>query len=381
MALTVGRGFAVPSDVLEQAQVRDMSDRIHELEDDASNVTKILMKLPKYPAGNTIAEWMQDQDLPYQDSLTASTNGTTGVIPVADGGNWLIGDVFRFMDSSELGRVLSISSNNLTVTRGYASTTTATHASGVAIVKAGNSFSSGQLMMASDNVTPIATRVQETRKTCPTEIFRTAVSLSRSEMQTKMYIGADRGYQRLKAMRNHRRMQEFSLILGVAYASEPRMLGGILSYTNAANINNTTTTLTDVQFLSDLNAAMRYGKRDKTAFISRSVAAIIAGWGLPLIRIDAGDSNNTWGVDIVRMVTPFGKVDFVVSDALVGSALGQYMILIDTSQARLRPLQDTVLREDIHPKYADGVMDEYLTETAVEWGHDQHHYVWNSISS
>ncbi len=381
MSLTTGRGFALPADPLSQGQVPDMSDRIHLLEDDASNITKILMQLPKFPAGNTIVQFMVDQDLPYSDTLGASADNSSGSVTATDGGIWLIGDVFRVATTNELMRVTSISTNVLTVTRGYAGTTAASAANGAAIVKAGVSHNSGSLMMQSDNVTPIATRIQEVRKTCPTEIFRTAVALSRSEMQTKMYVGADRGYQRLKAMRNHRRMIELSLLYGVAASTEPRMLQGILGYVNAANVNSTTTSFTDVQAMSDLNAGMRYGKREKYCFISRSVAAIVSSWGLPLQRIDAGQDNNPWGVDIVKLITPFGTINFVVTDALIGTVFNKYAVLIDLNECRLRPLQDTILRQDIHPPYADGVMDEYLTETAVEWGHDQKSYLWNAITS
>lgn len=379
MAITAGRGFATPGDIYSQVKVQDMSSRIHMLEDDFSNVTKITQKIPKNEANNTTVEWPIDQDLPYNDTLGEALDDSETGVDVGDGGIWLIGDVFRVTTTNELIRVTDISSNTLTVTRGYAGTTAASASSGDAIVKAGTAFRSGAFMMASDNVTPIATRIAETRGVSYTEIFRTAVALSRSDMQTKLHYGGDRAHQRLKGMRNHRRMMEFSALLGVAYASEPRMMDGILNYTAAANRNSTTTTLTDAAFAADLNAGMRYGKREKWGLLSRSVAGIIDGWGLPLLRIEPGE--NRWGVDIVRWKSSFGTVNFVVTDALVGTALNKYLILLDTTEVRQRPLQDTILRKDIHPPYADGVMDEYLTETAIEWGHAQHHYYWSAIAA
>lgn len=77
------------------------------------------------------------QDTSWETTSTTTDTGSTVVVP--DGTKWAVGDVGEWSYSGNVGGeqflVQSISSNNLTVVRGYNGTTVETHSSGDRVVK------------------------------------------------------------------------------------------------------------------------------------------------------------------------------------------------------------------------------------------------------
>jgi len=96
--------------------------------------TKLQLMLPKIQVGYTKAEWIEDELIAQKTTLLTTNSATDQVtITVATSGTAMIPDdvatyqtVIRI--DQEYMLVTSISSNVWTVTRGYASTTAATHA-------------------------------------------------------------------------------------------------------------------------------------------------------------------------------------------------------------------------------------------------------------
>lgn len=75
-------------------------------------------------------------DNPYETTSTTTTTSTT--VAVVDGTRWDEGDAGEWQTGTvgyEQFRVASVSSNNLTVTRGYNGTTAETHTSGDRVIK------------------------------------------------------------------------------------------------------------------------------------------------------------------------------------------------------------------------------------------------------
>lgn len=111
--------------------------------------------------------WEQ-KDFPWE--TTGSAASSSSVVSVADGTDWGEGELGEFQDDGEIFYVKSISTNDLTCSRGYYGTTAATHASGrivkrprhfyYEIVNAISSVIQGQLMWpkvykkVADSITP-----------------------------------------------------------------------------------------------------------------------------------------------------------------------------------------------------------------------------------
>jgi len=82
-------------------------------------------------------------DYPQRDALAAQLSNAATALPVAEGGNWAVGDVVT-VDAEDLyvSAVLGTGANTLTVVRGWSGTTAATHASGAILLQ--NAKASGQ---------------------------------------------------------------------------------------------------------------------------------------------------------------------------------------------------------------------------------------------
>lgn len=78
------------------------------------------------PVYNTKHEWIEDELFSYESQLTAEVDGEATTLPVADGSIFREGHVIRL--GEEMMKVRGVSGNNLTVDRGYAGTSAATHA-------------------------------------------------------------------------------------------------------------------------------------------------------------------------------------------------------------------------------------------------------------
>src|SRR5690606_29731109 len=78
------------------------------------------------PVYNTKHEWIEDELFSYESQLTAEVDDEATTLPVPDGSIFREGHVIRL--GEEMMRVRGVSGNNLTVERGYAGTSAATHA-------------------------------------------------------------------------------------------------------------------------------------------------------------------------------------------------------------------------------------------------------------
>jgi hypothetical protein len=82
---------------------------------------------------STTVEWMEDGYESVTDTYTGQTqltnDTTTTTLTVAHGGYFQIGDVIQFNSDSDLSYVSDVSTNTLTITRGFGGTTSVTHAS------------------------------------------------------------------------------------------------------------------------------------------------------------------------------------------------------------------------------------------------------------
>lgn len=380
--MAIARGYRDNADVLSQRKVVDMSNKIHLLEDSEDSLTKLLSRLPKKPAYNTTVQWMTDELVPKSTTLAEDIDGSETGVDVASGTGvyFQINDIVKVPITGETMLVTGVSTDTLTVTRSWGATSASAAAvSGDEIVNLGPAFNEGAHLRTSDSDdTPLARTVQETQNVDYTQIFRHAVGLTRSETQIKMYGGADRAYQRRKKMLEHVRDMNLSLHHGEKQESTlRRSLGGILEFVSTNSF--ATSTLTESQFNTDLRSLFRYGNGSQRLFLcSRAIAGYISEWAQQVQRVEPGESK--FGVAITKYQSPHGVVNIVTDHALEGTTWNKYAEGIDTSCIALRPLQDTILRVDVQDKDVDGVLDEYLTETAFEKGNEKFHGKWTAVA-
>ena len=179
---------------------------------------------PLYPATSTHHEWLEDALLPNKDAIndddwTDPDVDTT--FDVDNGDRFRVGDQIQVAGSKELMLVTAISTNALTVTRGYAGTTAEDLADDQVINILGNAALEG-----ADK--PDARFTDRTRTGNYTQIFTSSVEVSGSDLAARQLGLADElDYQKTARLRELLRDLENTAINGGEPAANPQGSGTV----------------------------------------------------------------------------------------------------------------------------------------------------------
>lgn len=197
---------------------------------------------PARMATSTVHEWLEDSLLPNSDSINDSsisnpTSETT--FTVANGNRFQVGDQIQVDGSGEVMLVTSISSNDLTVTRGYGGTTAEAIADQDVIHILGNAALEG-------DTAPTARFTNRSRKSNYTQIFTSSVEVSGSQLAAQQIGLADEmDYQKQERLRELIRDLENCVLNGVAATSNPqggastrRTMQGIIPFVSTNAFTN-----------------------------------------------------------------------------------------------------------------------------------------------
>jgi hypothetical protein len=172
---------------------------------------------PRRAASSTIHEWLEDSLLPNSSTINQTTftpNATDATsLTVTHGSRFRIGDQIRAESGREVMLVTAISTNVLTVVRGYGGTTKQAMSNGLKINIIGNAALEG-------DDRPATRFTNRSRKRNYTQIFSAAVEVSGSMRAVRLHGIADEvDYQKQERIREILRDLEHSVIAGVAPAS------------------------------------------------------------------------------------------------------------------------------------------------------------------
>src|SRR3990167_5662737 len=225
-------------------QKRTLTDRI--ILTSPYDVTTILrlgldntskFRLVNWP--NRVYEWLEDTYVSRTDTLNSATNitnsTTTTTIPVTTVARFQVGDIIQI--DSEYVYVDSISGSTLTIVRGFAGTTAATHESTASVSIRFTAREEG----ATSSDSP-STEVSST--TNCTQIFHKEVEVTRSAQRIPMY-GMSNPWDYLINKNMDMLMEELDRVpfygrRAVGTATAARASGGFLQYitTNATDLNS-----------------------------------------------------------------------------------------------------------------------------------------------
>jgi hypothetical protein len=179
---------------------------------------------PMREATSTHHEWLEDELLPNKDAI----NDSTYTDPAADtqfvvdnGGRFRVGDQIQVEGSEELMLVTAISTNTLTVVRGYAGTTPEALADDKVINILGNAALEG-----ADK--PDVRFTNRVRCGNYTQIFTAAVEVSGTDMAAShLGLADEMDYQKQERLRELLRDLENSVINGGQPAGNPEGSGSV----------------------------------------------------------------------------------------------------------------------------------------------------------
>jgi len=177
---------------------------------------------PLRAATSTHHEWLEDELLPNKDSIddqSITSPSTETDFDVANGDRFRVGDQIQVEASKELMLVTAVSSDTLTVVRGYAETTAEDLVDGQVINILGNAALEG-----SDK--PSARFTNRTRCANYTQIFTAAVEVSGTDMAAgQLGLSDEMDYQKQERLRELIRDLENTVVNGGQPAGDPQGSG------------------------------------------------------------------------------------------------------------------------------------------------------------
>jgi hypothetical protein len=217
---------------------------------------------PPYEAQSIKHEWLEDAVLANTDQLNEALDDSETDVDVDTGTVFRVGDIIMIED--EVMLVTVISTNTLTVTRGYGSSTAATHADNTAITILGNAALEGGDADA-------AKSSDRSRKVNYTQIIRPATLDVSFTEQAVTNIGVANEYEHQKELRvlEAIRNLENTVIHGRVAASTPegsgtvrRSMKGLKQFCSSNVTAASGAALTETYLNSKLESAFNNGAYD-----------------------------------------------------------------------------------------------------------------------
>lgn len=255
---------------------------------------------------NTKVEWQLDYLIPYEDALNGAI-GTTGetVWTVNHAEYFQLHDVVKCED--ELVRVVAIDPDNdeITVERGFAGSTAATHDNGDVLTRLGPARPEG-----SAPGWPQQTKAAQVFNY--TQIFDAVAEVTGTEEQVERY-----GPDALLDTRIDKRMRELYLLMENAVIhglrNQPtnnsgRTMGGLYQFiTDVNSLSNDALTFSDIEdAMEDIAGRVGRNNAPNVLFANSWPMRKISSWGESLIRTTRTES--VYGNVIDTLVTQFGRL-------------------------------------------------------------------------
>lgn len=366
-------GVRTTTNIQQARRVVDMAKNIVLLDPNDSPFVTFL-KLAKQDVRVAKApkiEWLEDDligaatQVNNGSGISISTSSTS--IAVDDGSIFSVGDLISIPAYNLIYRITAISTNTLTAIQFGTAVASGTIADNSVVLKMGNA-------MEENSSAPAAKTTQEVACYNYTQIFRTPVSFSNTELATELYGGKDRAYQRRKKALEHKRDIARAMYFGVRKedttgATPRRTMGGLLSFmTESTAFDSSTQPLTYANFNKFVaQPVFSHGSKDKLLIAGPNLMNAINTWAEAKLVTEV-DPAATYGIRVKNLITGYGDLKVIYDPLLADGYHTGYGMVLDTDNIRYAYLQgrDTKLNTNIQAPDVDGVIDEYITECSLE---------------
>lgn len=384
---TITSGIVDTEAVLGDEKVVDMEPKFRLLDPDTSQFMTILNRLPSRPATREKVNWLEDEFLPTLTTLAASATSAATTLSVAtDTGQYFrAGDIVYLAESGEKVSVVSVATDDLTVTRGVGDVTAATAQTGSEVVIIGNASAQG----ADYGTLKVVKRVLGYNYT---QIFRHPFGFTGTDVEIETYGSNEPATETAKKAVEHKRAQELSSFVGArdftsASPSSKGYMGGISEYLST-NVFTAVGTLGLTSFDSKAQSAYQHGSMRKVLFAAPTPARALSNlfannW------VRARPEDNVYGAKVNSFILgAYGdSLPVIVKRewGIYGTSdkeLGGAMFLIDLDYVKKRPLRNrnTMLLRNRQGNGEDKVIHEFLTETSMEVSQEKAHAVFWGVT-
>lgn len=349
-------------------RVIDISKKISVLEPDSAPLVQLTKKLEKKVAINPKFNWLEEGSLDRVDAVNYSTGYTSAdtSIVVDSGSLFRAGDVVKAVATGEQMRVTAVSTNTLTVQRGWGTTSAGNLADNAVLLIIGSANEEGTTKRAMKTE-------QEAEKTNYTQIFRTPFGVTDTNANSEMYGGKDLAHIRMTQLIEHQKDIERAFWFGepkedTSTGTHPIRATGGVDYWISTNASDMGGTMTESEFEAWLRTGFRYGSKTKFVFASPIWISAVSFWARGKLQMLPKDK--TYGIAVTQFISPHGVVN-LVNCTLFGetTAYAGVAYLLDLEGVKYRHLanRDTKLKTHIEANDADGQEDEYISEVGLHF--------------
>jgi hypothetical protein len=340
--------------------------------------------MPSTPTVNPQFSWAEDKLQTRFDTTTTTGTGTT--VAVGTGANFFVNDLVKVTRTGEVMLVTNVSSNNLTVTRNVGTGAAVALVSGDELLIIGRAKPEGDVSDSARSNNP-------TQVTNYTEIIRTSVQSTRTLMSSATWTEPD-DWTRQANHAGIEHAKDWEYVYWHGHPSEDtsaspgprRTTGGAFHYIST-NITDAGGTMTEDEWFGAFVGGFRYGSQDsKTGFASRLAVNVINAYPRGKLELIQSDSDQTYGLNVMRYVSPHGVVNLLTHNLFEGVTFGGYVAVLDMRQLKRRPLVgnglsgETAFHDNIQENDRDGRKAEYLTEQGLVFGLEKTHFVIKNIT-
>ena len=327
--------------------------------------------LPRKAAVDTTHKWITDSPHTLTGVAGASWKGSAGattvVVSSATCTNFRIGQAVR--NESEWVLVTACASTNLTVTRGYASTTRTTHATALTVSIVDKSFV--------ENAAPSAYVTTHSEVSNQCQIFLDIVDQSRTRQRVQSVVGSEWDLQVWKQAKEQAREIERALLHGkivLATANTTRRhMRGIVDAISTTR-HTTTTSLTTTRLATFFQAIYDQGGDPNVCVVDSLFLRGLSKLNLGYVQLLGVNLNmgTLGGMTAGRWQSPYGDMGLIVSRNL-GGPIGQTACCLAlTWDECAAAVLDEMLYQPL-AKASDGDKAQIASEMCMEWGNQQYH--------
>lgn len=275
---------------------------------------------------------------------------------------------------------------------------------------AGSNLASCDYAMIIGSINPEGGEMPEAIATDPTEyynytqIFRTALDITRTAQKAKLRTGD--AYQKSKAdcLEQHSIEMELAFIWGIrtlgtgSNGKPERTTMGLMQFlktyatanndnyvTNATHAGESWITGGEDWINTQLEKIFRYGSREKLAFCGSGALLGINNLAKAGAQIQITPVTKAYGIQVNQWITPFGTINLRTHPLFSqDDTTRNLMTIFEPKNIKYRFIDDTTFypegeKQNTGRGRVDGKSEEYLTEAGLEFHHPQTGGILNGV--
>lgn len=386
MALVSGsRGSGSP---VSTRRKYDVADKLWLVDPDYAIMTFFARKLNKKKVTDPEYRWFDKAQPSKYGTVDYTTGYTAGITQIAvdtgQGTRFRAGDIVHVLETGEQVRVSGVSTDTLTISRGFGTTSATTIADDSNLVILGNAHAEGAASRE-------ALTNQATKRSNYTQIFREPIEVTGTNAATEFYAGgSDLAQLRREHLQIHMKDIERTFFFGESKedtsGSQPiRSTGGLESFLST-NLKDASGALSEAEFEDWIEMLFENGGDKKMGFLSPLIASAVNSWAKGKLQMFPKDK--TYGISVSSYLSIHGQLDFVVEKLFAenttwnGKAFGVDMSLIGYRFLGGNGVnRDTRLLKERQDTDEDGIKEEYLTEAGFWLALENRHGMLYGVTS